>query len=424
MEGCLAVCVLCGERSEEISVKQNFWSKLKEVSLADFWHVLLFFLALFPAWVYRRRRKHLWLICENQKEARDNGYWLFKYICENHPECDAAYAIDPKSADYEKAASLGQVISYGTFLHWIYYLAAEVNISSQKGGKPNAAVCYFLEVYGLRKNTRVFLQHGVIKDDLPFLHYENAKFSMFVTSALREYEYVRDNFNYPPGAVKLLGLCRFDRLHGAKADPDLIVAMPTWRSWISPPSNGKAEFEDIEAVKGSEYCRGWNDFLQDGRLGRLLEQYGKRLVFYQHREMQKFKGLFLSGSDRIAIGDDSQYDVQELLMSGAFLITDYSSVAMDFAYMGKPLCYYQFDYEKFRGSHYPEGYFSYEKDGFGPVCRQSGDVLDVLEANLSGNGQGRDIYKERRESFFTLNDDENCRRNYEAIADLARKIDE
>ena len=418
MESIVAVFVLRHQWGEKIPMKQNFWNKLREVSAEDFFHILLFLLALFPAWIYKRMRKNLWLICENKNEARDNGYWLFRYICENRPNCDAVYAISPKSKDYAKVASLGKTVSYGSFRHWIYYLAAKVNISSQKGGKPNAAVCYFLEVYGIRKNRRVFLQHGVIKDDLPFVHYENAKFSMFVTSAEREYEYVRDFFNYPPGHVKLLGLCRFDHLHHARVNEKQILAMPTWRSWISPPSNAKSEFEDIQAIRASEYYQGWDAFLKDPRLAQILEQNGIQLIFYQHREMQKFKDLFQSDSKYITIADESDYEVQQLLMESAYLITDYSSIAMDFAYMGKPLCYYQFDYEKFRSRHYAKGYFSYEKDGFGPVCYTEESLMREM-AKAFGEKRAEDgVYPKRRDEFFTLRDTHNCERNYEAILEL------
>ncbi len=399
-------------------MKQKFWNKLREVSAADFGHIILFLLALIPAWFYKKKRKHLWLICENREEARDNGYWLFKYIRENEPECDAVYAIDHKSMDYEKAAVLGETVPYGTFKHWIYYLAAEVNISSQKGGKPNAAVCYFLEVYGIRKNLRVFLQHGIIKNDLPFVHYENSKISLFVTSTQREYEYVRDNFNYPAGYVKLLGLCRLDNLHNAVTNEKQILVMPTWRSWISPPSNGRAEFEGVEAIKKSEYYKGWNSFLQDQRLQELLEGQDKHLIFYQHREMRKFSGLFESRSPRIKIADDDSYDVQKLLMESAYLITDYSSIAMDFAYMGKPLCYYQFDYKKFREKHYSQGYFSYEKDGFGPVCYTERELMDTLFSWALKDFSEDELYEKRRSEFFTLKDRENCRRNFEAVKEL------
>ncbi len=416
----MALFVLCLEWGEEVPMKQKFWNKLREVSIGDFGHIILFLLALFPAYLYRRKRKHLWLICENREEARDNGYWLFRYIKEHEPQVDAVYAIAPDSPDYRKVAELGETVAYGTWKHWLYYLAAEVNISSQKGGKPNAAVCYFLEVYGIRKNLRVFLQHGIIKDDLPFVHYENSKISLFVTSTRREYEYVRDNFNYPPGAVQLLGLCRLDNLHQAVTKEKQILAMPTWRSWISPPSNGKGEFESVNEIKNSEYYKGWQDFLRDKRLLDFLEEQDKFLIFYQHREMRKFPGLFESHSPRIIIADDSSYDVQELLMESAYLVTDYSSIAMDFAYMGKPLCYYQFDYKKFREKHYAEGYFSYEADGFGPVCYTEEELVKSLFACVGKDFYEEEKYKKRRKEFFTLRDTDNCKRNFQAVRELVK----
>ena len=34
------------------------------------------------------KRPDMWLICEDYNEARDNGYWLFKYIREQQPQQD------------------------------------------------------------------------------------------------------------------------------------------------------------------------------------------------------------------------------------------------------------------------------------------------------------------------------------------------
>ena len=45
---------------------------------------------------------------------------------------------------------------------------------------------------------------------------------------------------------------------------------------------------------------------------------------------------------------------------------DYSSIAFDFAYMKKPLIYYQFDQDKYYTNHFAKGYFDCERDGFGP----------------------------------------------------------
>ena len=94
-----------------------------------------FLIAIPFATLLKRKRKDMWLICEDYNEARDNGYWLYRYIRQNHKEQDVVYAINKKSVDYKKVVGLGEVIQYGSFKHWIYYLAASKNISSQKGGK-------------------------------------------------------------------------------------------------------------------------------------------------------------------------------------------------------------------------------------------------------------------------------------------------
>ena len=37
--------------------------------------------------------KELWLIAEKVDEARDNGYWFYKYLREKHPTERAYYVI-------------------------------------------------------------------------------------------------------------------------------------------------------------------------------------------------------------------------------------------------------------------------------------------------------------------------------------------
>ncbi|MCL2864043.1 MAG: CDP-glycerol glycerophosphotransferase family protein [Lachnospiraceae bacterium] len=399
-------------------MRHNFLEKLRETSWKDVIHIFLFVIALPFAFFLKRKRPDMWLICEYENEARDNGYWLYKYIRENHKNQDVTYAINKQSEDYKKVAHLGRVVSYGTLRHWIYYLAARKNISSQKGGKPNAAVCYLLEVYGIRKNTRVFLQHGITKNDVSFLYYKNAKISLFVCAAKREFDFVVKKFGYPDGAVQQLGFCRFDNLYNSKVNQKQILVMPTWRSWISPPSNTKSRFDVLENMKQTEYYRKWNGFLQNKELLEWLHENGLHLVFYQHREMQKFTGLFQSPDASIKIANEEEFDVQSLLMESALLITDYSSVAMDFAYMKKPLAYFQFDQAMFRKNHYAEGYFSYEADGFGPVCKESQSLLEFLKRQGRVNFANETLYANRVETFFDLWDSKNCERNYLAIRNL------
>ncbi len=396
-------------------MKETFFQKLQRVRIGDIGHIFLFLIALPISLVYRLFRRELWLVCDNKNEARDNGYWFFRFLCEAHPEQDAVYAISKRSPDHERVACLGKTVHYGSLRHWVLYLAAKVNISSQKGGKPNAAVCYALEVRGLLKNTRVFLQHGIIKDDMDWLHYENTKIKLFVTSTEREYRFLCEKFGYPEGSIIKTGLCRFDNLQHFTVKPKQILLMPTWRSWIAAPTSASKEIEDVSDFCNTTYFRSWNSFLKSRRLDKLLQDNDLTLIFYPHRDMQRFLSRFEIHSKRIIPAAWPEYDVQTLLKESAYLITDFSSIAMDFAYMKKRLMYYQFDYDDFRRGQYAEGYFSYEKDGFGRVCYTQEDVLTELEKAISEHFHNPDAYLRRADAFFDLCDDHNCERTYNTI---------
>ncbi len=397
-------------------MEQGILDKLKMVKLADILHIFKFLLALPLAMIYRRKHQDLWLICDYEMEARDNPYWLFRYIRKHHPEQEVVYAINYHSPDYRRVARLGRTVQYGSLKHWIYYLAASKNISSQKGGKPNAAVCYALEVSGILKNTRVFLQHGIIKDDLSYLYYKNTKMRMFVCSVPREYEFVRDTYGYPKGYVKMLGLCRYDNLRPITDGEKILLVMPTWRKWIAHTVTDSVE--SFDNFNETEFARDWKKFLADPKLQEMVRKENMKVVFYLHRNMQKFAGYFKSVSNDAVIAVWPEYDCQKLLRQAACLITDYSSVAMDFAYMRKPVLYYQFDYERFRQGHMGLGYYDYHKDGFGPICDNSEQLLEAFADVIHRDFKMDEKYVKRCDDFFYFHDRNYCKRNYEAIKAL------
>ena len=394
---------------------RRFVEKLKGVKAKDIFHIFLFLLALPIAAVYKLFRKDLWLICDNGIEAADNGYWLFEYIRREHPEQDCVYAVYPSSNDFEKVSKLGKTVPYGTFRHWILYLTAKVNISSQKSGKPNFAVCYLLEVYGILRNSRVFLQHGVILTDIEFLYYRNTKMSMFVTSVYREWEYVNNRYGYPEGTVKLLGLARFDRLHDFNTVPRQILIMPTWRDWLGTNALSKNIEQDKKNFCESDYYKNWSKIIKNPKLKEICEKYGCTVMFCPHRDTQRFIDCFESDNPYLTVCRYPEYNVQDLMKSSAFMITDYSSVQIDFAYMKKPLAYFHFDYEEFSQKHYHKGYFDYKDDGFGPVFENADMLMNYVEEQAKQSFVNSEVYLERHKLFFTLYDDKNCQRNYEAI---------
>jgi len=365
-------------------MNQSLWQKLKRVKMVDLLQVFVFLLALPFSLTYKFKHRNLWLFCDLASEARDNGYWLFCYVRKEHPEVEAVFAIDRNSPDFNKVNSIGTTVQFGSFWHWVLYLSARNVISSQKASGPNASVCYVLERFHLFRGNKVFLQHGIIKDKISFLFYKYTNIRLFTCSTQRELDYVRNYYGYPSEYVQLLGLCRFDELLRPETCNNTIVIMPTWRKWLSHPTEGIQLKELQTNFLKSTYYKCWNDLLNNSEFHKILEDYEWTVVFYLHREAQKYSEYFRSPSDRISIATFPEMDVQKLLKQSKLLITDYSSVAMDFALLNKALFYYQFDYEEFRKRHLEEGYFDYEKDGFGSIYQNEQSLLISIRDYISG----------------------------------------
>lgn len=395
--------------------RKQFFQRIKFIKAKDMFSIFPMIIGLFCSFFVRIFKKNIWLVCERKNEARDNGYWFFKYLCENHKEINSIYAINKKSVDYGKVKKLGKVIRYGSLAHWIYYFSAKWNISSQKEGKPNAAICFIIEVYfGFRKN-RIYLKHGIIKDAQRWIYYDVSKLTMLCCASAREQRFIQENFGYNPNDIKLVGLARFDNLMSSHETKRQIIVMPTMREWLRVISSDTTKYEKSNIFTESEYYITWTSFLNNNSLKEVLEKNNVKLLFYPHPAMQKYLKDFLINSEMIEIASSQKYDMQELLMESAFLITDYSSIYFDFAYMKKPLCYYQFDYEKYRQGQYQEGYFSYDKDGFGPVFNNEKDVIEYISFIIDNDMKIEKKYYERSNTFFAFCDDKNCERIYNAI---------
>lgn len=415
------VLLLTIYKDKNIMEKENgvVMSKLKFIKMRDVLSLIPMCLAFIPAMITKIFVRDFWLICEEKNEARDNGYWFFKYVRENKPKQKCAYAINKKSPDYAKVKDLGKIISYGGFAHWFWYFVADKNISSQKGGKPNNAVCYFLEVIlKLRKNNRVFLQHGVTKDDADWLYYKNTTMRLFVTATRPEYEFIKERFGYPEGNVQLLGFPRFDNLNNDILDKDTILVMPTWRQWIVKGVETEG-IEGTESFEDTDYYKGWSEFLKSDKLDKILKKYNKKLLFYPHRNMQKYISSFEAKSENITICNWENNDIQEVLKKASIMITDYSSVFFDFWYMKKPVLFYQFDEEKFRKYQYSEGYFSYRNNGLGEWSDNLDELLNKLDGVLSSGSEEMDDKK--YDEYFKYTDNCNCERVYDAIKGLSKK---
>lgn len=356
--------------------------------------------------------RHVWLIAERGREARDNASHLFAYLNREHPERNTWYVADPALPDYARMAALGNVVPYRSWKHYLLCAASEMKISTHiLGYTPEIDSYYLLDKLHVVHGPRAFLQHGVMIDDMKWYHYPNVRTDLFVTTLQKERDFVESVFHYPAGIVKQLGLCRFDALLRPHEVKRQLLLMPTWRTY-AVENKTQAEFEQ------TEYYRHWQQVISSPELEALLEQYGYEAVFYPHYEVQRFLSAFHTGNRRVHIAALGEADVQTLLLESAAMVTDFSSVQFDFAYMKKPIVYDQFDEAHYWGVHHDVGYFDYRRDGFGPVVTQMDALFRAIGELLAQDGAMAPGYARRVDAVFHAVDDQNCARNYQAIAEL------
>ena len=379
--------------------------------------VNVFLLAvLWPAAAVLRRThpayRNLWLVMERGFDARDNGYWFFRYLREQQPHINARFVISRTSPDYDKVARLGPTCEWRSLKHYLMYLAADMLISTHvQPCAPDLMAYYHLRQIGIRaRGKQIFLQHGIIKDEMMWMRYPTMKVDFFASGGKMEYDYLEKEFGFPDGVIRYTGLCRFDNLIRGNCPSGEILVMPTWRGSNYP--QGEQFYE-------TAFYRHFQSLLENPRLMALLEERDMKLIFYPHIELQKELDKFRSPSERVVLAGWQDYDVQTLLMRCDLLITDYSSVFFDLGYMEKPVIYYQFDKEEFLKYHYQKGYFSYEDHGFGPVVTTEEELADAVAECAANDFRLEEKYRRRLDAFYSVRDERNCERTYKILSEMA-----
>ncbi|HDX3471179.1 TPA: CDP-glycerol glycerophosphotransferase family protein, partial [Campylobacter jejuni] len=313
----------------------------------------------------RAKNANLWIFADMASRADDNAEHLYRYVMNNHPKQKIVFTLRKDSCDYLRLKKEGFNLVDPRSLHFKYLLYKASKVISSHIDK------YIFNAFGgdtLKTKDFVFLQHGVTKDDISSW-VNKRKIDIFITSTKAEYNSIAGDFNHYKFSTKevvLTGLARWDALiKNNVLNTKQILIMPTWREYLS----GKIQKYGVRTKNPdftkSLYFQKWQEFLCSKKLENLAKKYGYGVVFIPHPQVRIYLDDFNLPSYIITSYKTS---MQELFCKSSLMITDYSSVAFEMAILNKPVLYYQFDKDEFFAKHsYTQGYFNYEKDGFGEV---------------------------------------------------------
>ncbi len=356
---------------------------------------------------FSKKYKDLWIIGERPEEARDNGYWLYKWILENKPETNVRFVLKKDSVDYAKMPRKDLIIEPGTAKHYIYWILSSYSVSTHMHGAcPGKSFCIPFLPFARHKKT-VFLQHGVTQNMI------NLRGGLDIITAASEEErdlLIRSNPRYKNN-VAVTGFCRFDQLidESKKEEQKIILVMPTFRKWLRDIARLK---DGDEEFKETDYYKAWNSFLNNEQVAKLLEKNNLKLIFFPHNEMQKLAHNFESNNKRIVVGKPGEFDVQTLLKKASVLVTDYSSVYFDFVYMDKPVAFYQFDQKDFYTKHYRG---TGKKSPFGDIVEKEDGLMKILKQTIDNEFKMKKEYRDDVQGFFGYDDRNNCSRIFDLI---------
>ncbi len=369
---------------------------------------------------YKNRR--IILTFDKLYKAGDNGEYFWKYANSVDDGVETYYVVSDTSLDYKRLKNYDKkhTVVHNSLRCKLLALnmeaiAATHTLVMQFCGFSKDLHAYFLDLW----NPKVIcIQHGLTVQQLA--QYQRRTYDNTTLYCLAS-KYEKQNlmhpiYGYEESMLKLNGLARYDGLKNN--DKKFILITPTWRRNIVAQGSAFKKKPYNELFKTTEYFRLYNELIHDKKLIETAKTHGYEITYLLHPAMSpQLEDFDQTGYVKvIAASGDMNYE--EILTQASLMVTDYSGVQFDFAYMRKPIVYY---HPSTLPPHYETGGLDYTTQGFGPICTEHKELVDTVCKFIENSCEALEEYKQRADDFFEFDDFNNCRRIYDEILNSLNK---
>jgi len=360
-------------------------------------------------------KKNIWLTFDKIYKGGDCGEYFYKYaLTRKDTDVVPVYVMNQDAEDTKRLRKEGyQPLIHGTRKHRLMYLHAKMVFATHAGlynfnGISNEEIPYLQDLISA---DAVCIQHGLSVQDLAFnanQAFNNNKL-YYCASKYEVKNLLQPQYGYlDPSAVRLKGLARFDGL--VSRDQKQILITPTWRNYIALCPNAKNESRPYsELFKDTDYYKIYNSLITDHKLLDTAKKTGYKLIYLVHPNIGE-QAVDFEKKEGVEIVSALGVNYEKILCESSLMLTDYSGVQFDFAYMRKPVVYY---HPPKLPPHYVEGGFFYDTQGFGEICTEHQELVDTLCAYMESGCALKPFYRDRQDDFFAFSDHENCKRIFE-----------
>lgn len=364
--------------------------------------------------------KNIWITYDKLYKGGDCGEYLYKYANGRNKNIIVDYVINKDSDDRKRLKNEGyNPLIFGTLKQKMHYLFSSVVLNTHAG---THSFCSFANnsvhfVQGLIKSDAMCIQHGLTVQQLAFE--ENQAFN----NTKRYYcasKYEIKNLSHPiygyydKECLKLTGIPRYDGL--INNDQKQILITPTWRNYISMPSVMGQSRPYNPHFKETDYFKIYNSLIANKKLVKCAKNNGYKLIYLLHPVISSQLEDY-TVQDGVEIVPATTVNYEKILTESSLMVTDYSGVQFDFAYMKKPVVYF---HPPELPPHYKEGGFFYETMGFGEICKYTDELVDVLCSYIENNCASKEKYLERINDFYAFDDLNSCERIYNDVIEYQK----
>lgn len=351
--------------------------------------------------IERRAKSRIWLYSDAFGTAKGNAYYQFLNDFA-HDDGVERYYVYTGSPDKEPSLFSEEqrkhLVKFGSYEHRVLYLSAQiVFISAWEREKfsPFFSESEEMNYIDIEHFKTVYLQNDILNFTCPDrFSAERTLCDKIVVSSPFEVENLTGKYRFKEDELIKTGMPKLDFLDQNLKAGDRILFAPGWRSYFS--IDGGTEKISIKSLENSDYYKGIKVFLSDERLHETLEKSGVVLDFKPPCDCELFRALLEKGSDRInLIKEDIKPEEYKLL------ITDFSGLAFDFAFISRSVLYFVPDYPQFKSGmgRFRELDLPFEK-AFGPFA-QNADTAVAEFLKLAETGYKPDpVYEERMSGFY------------------------
>lgn len=368
----------------------------------------------------RYQTKNIWVTFDKLYKAGDNADYFYRYAVNQKDGVDVHYVINKGYPDANKFLKDKLKPLYFTSMkHILHFLNSRIIATTHAGLPVFSGIVpkNFKYVQDLFNADVVCIQHGLAVQWMPhnlYAGFDNTKrFYCATQSELNNLS--KPEYGYSENALRLTGLARYDGL--VNASKRQILISPTWRSYIAMPSSAGNTRPYSETFKETEYFKIYNSLINNPKLSETAERCNYHIVYLLHPTLSNQIDDFTPAKG-IEVRSPVGESYEKMMTESDLMITDFSGIQFDFAYMRKPIVYYHPDALP---AGYEEGGFSYNEQAFGPICKDESTLVDTVCKYMEQDCRTDDFYLQRQNSFFAFNDHNNCRRIYDEILDFSKQ---